>query len=156
MHHGCMVQVRVVMEQLNTDGRYAHLVVVLQNLERFYAIMESYGHVIPVEPAEELFEVVHRCCVHYACLASDAAERGLKLFKITPKFHFWLHIAWMARYVNPRFAWCYADEDFVGKIATIAYASSFGRGPIKLGTSLMHRYLVALALRIHRRLKFYS
>ena len=50
--------------------------------------------------------------------------------------------------------WTYADEDFVGKVAQVALASSYGRGPLKLGPNLMERYLMAIALRIHRRRKF--
>jgi len=157
--HGCKAAhtrhlvgpVRAVAEELNTDGRLDHLVEVLRNLERFYSIMDSYGHFIPAESARDLFNAVHKCCVHYCCLAATAAERGLKLFLVTPKFHFWLHIAYFARYCNPKYAWCYANEDFVGKIAQVAHAASFGLGPLKLGPSLVHRYLVAMALRIQRR-----
>jgi len=147
--------VRAVIERLNKDGRHDHLVQVMQQLERFYLIIDSYGPSIPLESATELFDRVHSCCVHYCCLASDAAARGLKLFKITPKFHFWLHIAYYARFVNPRFAWTYADEDFVGKIAQVAHASSFGLGPLRLGPSMVHRYVLAVALRMQRRLKFH-
>ena len=62
--------------------------------------------------------------MHYCCLAAWAAERGLKLFQVTPKFHFWIHIAYLARYQNPRLSWCYADEDLVGLTIEVAQSCS--------------------------------
>ncbi len=162
--HGCKAAqirhivgpVRAIVERFNNDGRYAHLEAVLRNLEKFYAILDSYSWVLPPDAAEECFDAVHTCCTHYCCLAREAAERGLKLFHIIPKFHFWLHIAWLARFCNPKLAWCYSDEDFVGKIAQVAFSVSFGRGPLRLSVALVRRYLVAIALRVHRKRKFYS
>jgi hypothetical protein len=86
----------------------------------------------------------------------SSALAWILVFQIKPKFHFFLHIACFARFCNPKYSWCYSDEDSIGKIAKVAHAVSSGRGPFSVSRSLATRYLFALALRIHRRRKYYS
>ena len=58
----------------------------------------------------------------YTALATEAAERGLKMWKVVPKLHMFQHLCeWQALSSgNPRFYWTYPDEDLAGIMADVA------------------------------------
>ena len=154
-HHRHIIgPVRAVIEKYNTEHKLDHLWECVRLMERSFLLLEAHGQYLPEDVAEECFEYVHGCCVHYAYLAQHASSQGQKLFLIIPKFHLWLHLAWNCRYYNARFGWTFMDEDFMGKVAQIAKASVFGLGPLRLGATLVRRYLITIALRFHRRRKY--
>eukprot|EP00974_Lingulodinium_polyedra_P055889 5374491-Lingulodinium_polyedra.AAC.1 len=59
-----------------------------------------------LDKVEEFYE-------HYSWLLHRAVSRNEPNYNITPKFHWLWHIAYMARFLNPRFTWCYEFEDFM-------------------------------------------
>ena len=44
---------------------------------------------------------------------------NLRLFRMTVKFHYLLHSAYLARYVNPRTIWCFRGEDYMSKVKRV-------------------------------------
>ena len=54
-------------------------------------------------------------------------ERPVKLlWNEVPKMHYMAHIALMAAVCNPRWCWCYTDEDFMRIVKKIAESSTAG------------------------------
>ena len=64
------------------------------------------------------------------------------------KHHYVWHLARSARDSNPRLAWCYANEDFVGKIATIGMSCRHGQVAASRSESLVSKYILGITLRM--------
>lgn len=144
--------VRALAQRYNTGSlQDTHRLIVLQRLERYYTIIESYGHYLPSGVSAELLQCVHELLLHYTLLARMAMSAGLCLWLVVPKFHYFYHLAWFGRYANPKMGWTYADEDFVGRIARVAKSVVPGVGALRLGRFLVNKYLLVLATRFHRR-----
>lgn len=143
--------VRALCERYRPDTLSEHRLRVLVLCERFYKIMDAHGPSMPRAASRELLQCVEDCLVHYVHLARCAAASGVKLWLVVPKHHYWWHMAFFAKFSNPRFGWTYGDEDFVGRIAGIAKSVVPGVGGLLLGRFLVYKYLRVLAIRFHRR-----
>ena len=82
----------------------------LENLDMFFEIIESYNHHIPGPEAEKAFEVTVTCLLAYSRLSRIAIENSRFLWNITPKFHYWFHLAYLCRFHNPRMGWVFKDR----------------------------------------------
>ena len=71
---------------------------------------------------EEMPKLGRNLCTLYAQLSSAAKNAGEQLWRFSPKHHLFLHLAeWQSvLYGNPRYYWCYADEDLVGHIMEVS------------------------------------
>ena len=84
-----------------------------------------------------------RCLSMYKALSLEAASNGEEQrWKLKPKAHLFQELAEFqsAQWGNPRNFWTYADEDFVGWVATIARSRG---GPKQASTAarrVMERY----------------
>ena len=72
------------------------------------------------------------------------------LFHVTIKYHYMLHIADMALYLNPRLGWCYSGESLMHRVRTLIQASCRGVEPHKLADKVMKKYEQALAMELSR------
>ena len=84
----------------------------------------------------------------YNWLARHALDEGHLLYKMTIKFHYVYHIADMNKWLNARYVWCYAFEDFMGEKVRSAQACVAGTGMHKLSTKFVDDMLLLLWLRI--------
>ena len=92
-------------------------VLVIDLLVQFYAVMDRNGHFFPEHEKREIQRIGSKLCRTYCKLAAKAAAEGERLWKATPKLHLFLHLCeWDVDMGNPRFFWCYADEDMVGQM----------------------------------------
>ena len=73
---------------------------------------------------------------------------GAQLWAVTPKFHFLWHIAWFARFNSPRASWCYAFEDFVGKIQGSGMSCTVGTPMHNIPAKVFDNYMMALSLQL--------
>ena len=60
---------------------------------------------------EKLRQCVEGLLTSYRALRNQAGER--LLWNETPKFHDLWHVLSTAQHTNPRWQWCYPDEDFM-------------------------------------------
>ena len=67
---------------------------------------------------------------------------------MTTKFHEVWHVIWFARYLSPRMSWCYAFEDFIGKIKRSAQACVCGTPMHNIPGKVMDNYIRALSLEL--------
>ena len=93
-----------------------------QLLVDFYRILESSSQFLSAEARDQLPKIGRRLVGIYTALATSAKEAGVKMWKLNPKLHLFLHLCeWQAvSHGNPRYYWTYADEDLAGKMAEVA------------------------------------
>ena len=95
---------------------------VTQCLCEFYDILNSQSMFLGRDARARLPELGEQLASMYARLAAMSFERGLRLWKLTPKLHLFLHLCVDQAVVfgNPRFWWTYGDEDLVRIMINIA------------------------------------
>ena len=86
-----------------------------QLLVRFYEILQDSSQHFGAATLAELRDLGNQMGALYSRLATMSFDRGLRFWKLSPKFHQFmelcLHIC--ASMGNPRYYWCYGDEDLV-------------------------------------------
>ena len=89
---------------------------------RFYQILESEGQFLTASAKEELPGLGRRLGELYCRLAQDALARKVRMWKVSPKLHLFIHLCeWQAIELgNPTFYWVYSDEDLVGQMIEVA------------------------------------
>ena len=95
---------------------------VCEMLVRFYEILDSESQFLTSGVRAELPKLGQTLVGLYTALATQAKESGLKMWKLQPKLHLFLHLCeWQAlEYGNPRYYWTYPDEDLAGSMAEVA------------------------------------
>ena len=93
---------------------------VLAYLQRFYDILYEQGQLMTQDAKTEIAELGRRLAIIYVALARDSLGAGIRLWKITPKLHVFVHLCEWQSFLNPRSFWCYADEDLVGSMVEVA------------------------------------
>ena len=83
--------------------------------------MDEYK--IPEPDATILLEYCLQCCQAKSCISN---YNNLQVGHVTMKAHYMVHACSRAKYLHPRFGWCFRGEDFMGKIRTVAAASIHG------------------------------
>ena len=86
----------------------------------------------------------------YDKLNEWAVNSGSQSFHIVQKFHMFFHLVENSRHFNPRFAWCFKAEDYVGKISKLANSVSNGTKSTKLSQKVALKYRHMLHLRLSR------
>ena len=135
------------------DVALAHCILVVQNLRSFYDGICFHPRRLPDNAAAELNECLGLVGIHYQALVHMFATQGEKIFRLTLKMHFTMHIGldMVAHNTNPRWAWTYQDEDYVGRIAQVAAATMRARGPLKVGGVLFLKWRHVVYIRWSRR-----
>ena len=80
-----------------------------------------------MKAAQSLRDSVDEHLLHYGFLAHAADTRGDLLFTVAPKHHMMFHWGVRAKFLNPRRAACFIDEDHVKIIKGIVRACTAGR-----------------------------
>jgi hypothetical protein len=104
----------------------------------------------PNAVAEEYLANCYNFLALATCLANMSMQTGEKLFNITIKFHYLLHVALQARYLNPRLSWTYSGEDFMQKMKGLAAACTKGLGPYEVFNKVVSKYCLGMDLLLRR------
>ena len=142
------------MRRGNRNDR--HVEKLLDHLVLFYNCLDytdckgMHPFHLPKQIAKELLKHVEQCMWHSSWLAEQSLTHvpAKCLWNITPKHHYFWHLAMQANDLNPRMSWCYANEDFVGKIATIGMSCRHGQVAASRSKSLMAKYILGIVLRM--------
>lgn len=129
------------------DAMHGHITCVLKYLIELYDHCSTPGLFFTPEEAATVKQCTAHLQLHYSWLARDAIEKGLKLWNIVPKLHYLWHIGQQAAFLHPRAGWTYPDEDFVGRIAKLARASTGGIAIDRLGNTIVAKYRRGLYFR---------
>ena len=125
----------------------AHRAKAFTALNNFYEELHSGGLHL-ADRGKRMSEHVSQFLLHHQWLARQAADAGVLLWSIVPKFHFFVHLAMSALYDNPRNYWVYSGESFVGAISRLAHMCTFGRPVHTVTAKLLPRYRVGLYIRL--------
>jgi hypothetical protein len=90
----------------------------------------------------EIAELGNMLASMYSQLADLAFRMEFKLWKMNPKLHCFIHLCvHQAPYCgNPRYFWCYGDEDLIGQLVDIAK----GVHPATLAVSVLYKWMVCV------------
>ena len=122
---------------------------VCQHLVSFYDLLYSQSqHVSPAAKIE--FERIGmELGAMYSRLATMTFERGQRLWKLSPKLHLFCHLCHLCLHQivmgNPRYYWCYGDEDLV----RILFGISGSVHPKTLAASVLCKWLWCVFDELH-------
>jgi hypothetical protein len=139
-----------VMEKLaDQDVREERLMkMLLKHAARLERILDENAseYKLSIHAAQEFQESTEAIVQINTSLGHAFHQRGILLFHTVIKFHYVLHIGLISHFINPRLGWCYAGEDFMHRIKTIAQASQSGTPPSLAVAKMMRKYSQGLAL----------
>ena len=89
---------------------------------QFYDLMKDSEQSLTADAKEKLPVIGNRLARYYTQLADEYKVKGIKLFKVSPKLHLFVHLCETQAPLlgNPRFWWTYSDEDFVGLMVEVS------------------------------------
>ena len=120
----------------------------LGHLCTYYDCMDTSGMYMTKECADTLQHSVEHALIFYHALSSYATHSEKKYkWSIVNKHHMWWHIAEGARFLNPRWSWCYMGEDFMRHITRIATTTMMGSGILSLSQKLCERWRIGRYIR---------
>ena len=133
-----------------------HVKQMLEHLRMFYKCLDftnakgKHPFKPPPNIAKQILKHVESFLVHYNFLAEKSLTcvPAKHLWNLATKHHYFWHLAMQAKDLNPRFTWCYANEDFVGKISTIGMSCRHGQVAAYRSKSLMAKYTLGIVLRM--------
>ena len=90
-------------------------------LVRFYDLLEEKSMHLSTAAQSEFVNVGNLFGAMYARLSTMCFDIGLKMWKLSPKHHLFVHLCCdQITMGNPRYWWCYGDEDLVRIMIGIA------------------------------------
>jgi hypothetical protein len=111
----------------------------------------DYAHVVPTEAeAISATSTMNTFLQNYSALHGWAKANDLHLFHLVPKFHMAWHMAQLLKFLNPREAWTFKCEDYVGKISKLAHGCTFGTSRMNVSHSICSKYRWCVHLRLSR------
>jgi hypothetical protein len=116
------------------------------NLEAIYEVLYRGPDHLSDELVLNFRHYINSFLRHYGWLRWDANRRGCKEWHFVYKFHYLKHIGEDSEFVNPNLGSCLSDEDFVGKIASIATGSTKATSTLKLAAKVVAQYFRGLAV----------
>ena len=143
-----------VCRSLN-DGsdRDQHRIRALEHIVAFYKILRTGGMFLNEGQAAEVLDHVERFLLHYNWLMQNALADDRGVYPLQLKHHMQWHIAYMARFLNPKMMWCYELEDFMGVLKHIAKNCFAGSSMKIVGRKLLQNYCLVLELTLRNDIK---
>ena len=119
-------------------------------LLEFYAVLSSKEQFLTPEAANRGRRMGLEFLRHYSWLSHTSLQQGLLRWQMTMKFHYMAHACEQLQWSNLRWASTYRGESYVGQVAKIGYASSFGKPPYFIGGLLMQKLQAGRAVRMRK------
>ena len=111
-------------------------------LVEFYQILQQEGRFFSKHAQRRMPKIAEELCGLYSCLSAEAVHLEKRAWKLVPKFHLFVHLlqSQCLHYGNPRFCWCYSDEDMVGQMVEVARSCH----PKTMAATALYKYLVLM------------
>ncbi|CAE7234327.1 ANK3 [Symbiodinium sp. CCMP2592] len=144
----CLVPVaRLLVEQLFGDSEQdRHMKAVMKFLDQFYDFLYTAAIIPSGSEGMKAFTSLNRALQSYQWLAAQAVADGKCLWSMVPKHHYSAELAGQARFLNPRFVWCYGSEDYVGTIADLGSTCLRGSPTFHMPFGMAEKLEVAMTL----------
>ena len=124
-----------------------HRRIVAETCVEWYRLIYRAGIVLTASEYDAQLKLVVRCLRSYMWLAWESQSRGLLLWKLIPKLHYWMELAFQANSINPRYAQTYAGESLVGRVMTMYKLSFFGPFRRVIQEKILKKYLIGLEIK---------
>ena len=94
---------------------------VCQLMVEFYDVLEANSMFLTADASASFARIGNQLPQMYSRLSKMCFERGLRLWKLSPKMHLFVHLCvYQLFYDNPRCFWTYGDEDLVRIMVGVA------------------------------------
>ena len=143
-----------ICEEKYTDGTEARRMrlLALRNLARFYNGLDSGDMYLTTAEADRLLKSVEDFLVLYSALATKAMNDKKLKYSIVNKHHMMWHLAQAARYMNPKYQWCFMAEDFMRVMVKVSFAALMGSPTLRLSAKAIERWRIGRYFEIERQL----
>ena len=85
----------------------------LDACQRIYEVLECEDYLLPPSDQADFERAIDDLLLSYRALNVEARDSDTNRWHEVPKHHYLQHLALMSKFMNPRFGWCYPDEDFM-------------------------------------------
>ena len=126
-----------------------HIAMAWAGLAQFYEAIDTGSLFLAEAQAVKADQGLNIMLQHYAWLHQWGLLGGSNRFSVVPKMHFAKHAGAPAKYMNPRACWTHKNEDWVGRLATIALSCAHGTASHKLNPKLVRKYVLMFHLRLY-------
>ena len=117
----------------------------------FQQLLDASDFFLPPSAAQAAQNLMQMFLARYAWLHTNLGQvAGTKRFGMRPKHHWAAHIGWLCQWQNPRTAWNYKAEDWIGRMARIGHSVSHATRASRVAVPLVHKYRCMLHLRMSR------
>lgn len=127
---------------------HQHMVGALEAMVALVNAFDSAGMFPTQTEFQGMQDLDKRFCYHYTYLHQWAKSENRKLYHIVYKFHCMHHLVRDSQYLNPRYAWNFRAEDFVGKVSKLAHSVMMGVKATKLSGKLLIKYRILLHMQL--------
>ena len=144
----CLVPVaRLLLEEFFGDSEQdRHMKAVMKFIDQFYDFLYTAPIIPSSSEGMRAFTSLNRALQSYQWLAAQAVSEGKCLWSMVPKHHYSAELAGQARFLNPRFVWCYGSEDYVGTIADLGSTCLRGSPTFHMLFGMAEKLEVAMTL----------
>ena len=135
-----------VMDSACQHDRDVHRV--LQNLAEFYDVMSSPDYCLSAADRRKLEICINGISRSYRFLQNEAIAADRNRWHEVNKHHTMQHILQHAQFSNPRFSWCYPDEDFMRIVKKIAERCMSATPAFQIVPKLVQKWLFGFVWRL--------
>ena len=121
---------------------------VLTNLATCYECFDLDSFRLPEHTQRRLKSSYEKFALEYRWLCWEALQGDIKRWHEVPNFHVGFHLVLQSRFMNPRFGWCYGDEDFEGVLKLICQRCTAGTPAHEVVSKVVRRWGHGVALRV--------
>eukprot|EP00438_Fugacium_kawagutii_P003468 Skav217399 [mRNA] locus=scaffold532:724880:732954:+ [translate_table: standard] len=141
-----------VMRNLLKPDRAIHatMVACLEAMVQLVSLWDGAGIFLTETGYDLTMSLCNAFCQEYTHLHKWAQDEDRMLFNVVRKHHTFIHLCLEAKFLNPRYHWCFKSEDFVGAMAKLGHSSSHGVASQKLSTKVLPKYAILLHLLLTR------
>ena len=143
--------VTVLMGEYNrgTDDQQ-HRFHACQQLALAYQVLDREPMFMSQGASSECIKLYKGFWASYSWLNEWCSGQGWLGYNIVSKHHMGLHLMQQGKYMNPRLAWTYKAESWVGSLSALAHSTSFGTKGYRLSWKVAEKYRMMLHLRLVR------
>ena len=95
-----------------------------------------------------------RNCENFLVLSSAVSNHfsgeGIKVFNIVPKHHFLWHCCFLAKYLSPRWSWCFSGEDYMQHMRRLGQSVLRGTPANMVSRKIAHKFVRGFTWRLSR------
>ena len=132
---------------LTTEAELARLAMV-EALAEIYDLVDGSGIFMTQAASDRVFELANEFLILYNFVCQHSLVTGAGAYNFVTKHHFFYHIAFFARYQNPRCTWCYGFENFVGRVQDIAESCTRGTKAHKVPRKVVQNLLYVMSAKL--------